>query len=216
MKHSMKKPDERQRLSKLTIYEKTFWDKGQQVAGMDEVGRGPLAGPVMAACVVMPCADLIEGVDDSKKLTVFKREALNTLIRKNAIAYGIGKSNEKEIDELNILNATKLAFSRAYNNMTPGFIPDAVLIDAVKGIDVPVEQIAIIHGDTVSYLIAAASIVAKVERDSFMIKMDELYPQYGFSRNKGYGTKEHMDALIKYGPCPIHRKSFIKKIIGDV
>ncbi len=100
--------------------------------------------------------------------------------------------------------------------MTPGFIPDAVLIDAVKGIDVPVEQIAIIHGDTVSYLIAAASIVAKVERDSFMIKMDELYPQYGFSRNKGYGTKEHMDALIKYGPCPIHRKSFIKKIIGDV
>ncbi len=216
MKHSMKKPDERQRLSKLTIYEKTFWDKGQQVAGMDEVGRGPLAGPVMAACVVMPCADLIEGVDDSKKLTVFKREALNTLIRKNAIAYGIGKSNEQEIDELNILNATKLAFSRAYNNMTPGFIPDAVLIDAVKGIDVPVEQIAIIHGDTVSYLIAAASIVAKVERDSFMIKMDELYPQYGFSRNKGYGTKEHMDALIKYGPCPIHRKSFIKKIIGDV
>ncbi|MEE0681033.1 MAG: ribonuclease HII [Candidatus Gastranaerophilaceae bacterium] len=212
----MKKPDERQRLSKLTIYEKTFWDKGQQVAGMDEVGRGPLAGPVMAACVVMPCADLIEGVDDSKKLTVFKREALNTLIRKNAIAYGIGKSNEQEIDELNILNATKLAFSRAYNNMTPGFIPDAVLIDAVKGIDVPVEQIAIIHGDTVSYLIAAASIVAKVERDSFMIKMDELYPQYGFSRNKGYGTKEHMDALIKYGPCPIHRKSFIKKIIGDV
>ena len=196
MKHSMKKPDERQRL--------------------DEVGRGPLAGPVMAACVVMPCADLIEGVDDSKKLTVFKREALNTLIRKNAIAYGIGKSNEQEIDELNILNATKLAFSRAYNNMTPGFIPDAVLIDAVKGIDVPVEQIAIIHGDTVSYLIAAASIVAKVERDSFMIKMDELYPQYGFSRNKGYGTKEHMDALIKYGPCPIHRKSFIKKIIGDV
>ena len=216
MKHSMKKPDERQRLSKLTIYEKTFWDKGQQVAGMDEVGRGTLAGPVMAACVVMPCADLIEGVDDSKKLTVFKREALNTLIRKNAIAYGIGKSNEQEIDELNILNATKLAFSRAYNNMTPGFIPDAVLIDAVKGIDVPVEQIAIIHGDTVSYLIAAASIVAKVERDSFMIKMDELYPQYGFSRNKGYGTKEHMDALIKYGPCPIHRKSFIKKIIGDV
>ena len=216
MKHSMKKPDERQRLSKLTIYEKTFWDKGQQVAGMDEVGRGPLAGPVMAACVVMPCADLIEGVDDSKKLTVFKREALNTLIRKNAIAYGIGKSNEQEIDELNILNATKLAYSRAYNNMTPGFIPDAVLIDAVKGIDVPVEQIAIIHGDTVSYLIAAASIVAKVERDSFMIKMDELYPQYGFSRNKGYGTKEHMDALIKYGPCPIHRKSFIKKIIGDV
>ena len=216
MKHSMKKPDERQRLSKLTIYETTFWDKGQQVAGMDEVGRGPLAGPVMAACVVMPCADLIEGVDDSKKLTVFKREALNTLIRKNAIAYGIGKSNEQEIDELNILNATKLAFSRAYNNMTPGFIPDAVLIDAVKGIDVPVEQIAIIHGDTVSYLIAAASIVAKVERDSFMIKMDELYPQYGFSRNKGYGTKEHMDALIKYGPCPIHRKSFIKKIIGDV
>ena len=216
MKHSMKKPDERQRLSKLTIYEKTFWDKGQQVAGMDEVGRGPLAGPVMAACVVMPCADLIEGVDDSKKLTVFKREALNTLIRKNAIAYGIGKSNEQEIDELNILNATKLAFSRAYNNMTPGFIPDAVLIDAVKGIDVPVEQIAIIHGDTVSYLIAAASIVAKGERDSFMIKMDELYPQYGFSRNKGYGTKEHMDALIKYGPCPIHRKSFIKKIIGDV
>lgn len=216
MKHSMKKPDERQRLSKLTIYEKTFWDKGQQVAGMDEVGRGPLAGPVMAACVVMPCADLIEGVDDSKKLTVLKREALNTLIRKNAIAYGIGKSNEQEIDELNILNATKLAFSRAYKDMSPGFIPDAVLIDAVKGIDVPVEQIAIIHGDTVSYLIAAASIVAKVERDSFMIKMDELYPQYGFSRNKGYGTKEHMDALIKYGPCPIHRKSFIKKIIGDV
>lgn len=183
---------------------------------MDEVGRGPLAGPVMAACVVMPCADLIEGVDDSKKLTVLKREALNTLIRKNAIAYGIGKSNEQEIDELNILNATKLAFSRAYKDMSPGFIPDAVLIDAVKGIDVPVEQIAIIHGDTVSYLIAAASIVAKVERDSFMIKMDELYPQYGFSRNKGYGTKEHMDALIKYGPCPIHRKSFIKKIIGDV
>ena len=123
MKHSMKKPDERQRLSKLTIYEKTFWDKGQQVAGMDEVGRGPLAGPVMAACVVMPCADLIEGVDDSKKLTVLKREALNTLIRKNAIAYGIGKSNEQEIDELNILNATKLAFSRAYNNMMPALFP---------------------------------------------------------------------------------------------
>ncbi len=212
----MKKLNEHERLSKLTIYEKPFWDKGLQVAGMDEVGRGPLAGPVMAACVVMPSVNLIEGVNDSKKLTVLKREALNTLIRKNAIAYGIGKSDEREIDELNILNATKLAFSRAFKNMPSGFMPDAVLIDAVKGVAIPVEQIAIIHGDAISYVIAAASIVAKVERDAFMIKMDELYPQYGFRRNKGYGTKEHMDALIKYGPCPIHRKSFIKKITGGV
>ena len=216
MKDSMKKQDERERLSKLTTYERSFWDMGLQVAGMDEVGRGPLAGPVMAACVVMPCIDLIEGVDDSKKLTVLKREAINSLIRENAIAYGIGKSDEQEIDELNILNATKLAFSRAYKNMSPGFMPNAVLIDAVKGVDIPVEQISIIHGDAVSYVIAAASIVAKVERDSFMIKMDGLYPQYGFSRNKGYGTKEHINALVKYGPCPIHRKTFIKRIMGGV
>ena len=199
--------DEEARLFELTKYERGLWEEGLAVCGMDEVGRGPLAGPVVTCCLIMPSAPLIEGVNDSKKLSEKKRELLYGRIMETASAVGLGRCDEKLIDEINILRATKRAFSEAYRGM--GVPADAALIDAVTGLDIPCRQIPIIHGDALSYTIACASIVAKVERDRFMIRMDELYPEYGFAKNKGYGTAEHIAALRKYGPCPIHRRSFI-------
>ena len=205
------KRDESERLFELTAYERPLWEAGKTVCGMDEVGRGPLAGPVVTCCVIMPSEPLIEGVNDSKKISEKKRELLYDRIKETAIAVGFGIRDEKEIDELNILNATKEAFVSAYRNM--GVSADAALIDAVSGLDIPCEKIPIIHGDALSYSIACASILAKVERDRFMAAQDELYPEYGFAKNKGYGTAEHIKALKEHGPCPIHRRSFIKNFI---
>lgn len=207
----MPKIDEKERLFELTKYERALWEEGFSVCGMDEVGRGPLAGPVVTCCVIMPKEPLIEGVNDSKKLSEKKRELLYDRIMETAVAVGFGVCDEKIIDDINILNATKRAFSEAYRNM--GINADAALIDAVDGIDIPCRRIPIIHGDALSYSIACASILAKVKRDRFMVEMDELYPGYGFSKNKGYGTKEHIEALKTLGPCEIHRRSFIGNFI---
>lgn len=205
------KRDEAERLIELTVYERPLWEAGKVVCGMDEVGRGPLAGPVVTCCVIMPPEPLIEGVNDSKKLSEKKREQLYDKIKETAIAVGFGVRDEKEIDELNILNATKEAFASAYRNM--GVSADAALIDAVKGLDIPCEKIPLIHGDALSYSIACASILAKVERDRFMEEQEEKYPGYGFAKNKGYGTAEHISALKELGPCEIHRRTFIKNFI---
>lgn len=189
-------------------YEKLFYDKGQiLVGGADEVGRGPLAGPVVCAAVIMPHDCNIIGIDDSKKLSEKKREMLYDEILKQAIAYDIEYVFQDVIDEINILEATKLCMSRAINNLKVK--PDVVLVDALKGLDTSCKTEAIIHGDALSYNIGAASIIAKVSRDRFMKELDLQYPQYGFETNKGYGTKAHMDALRQFGPCPVHRKSFI-------
>lgn len=200
------------RLDAITVNERRFWDNGILVAGMDEVGRGPLAGPVVTACVVLPKEPLIPYINDSKKLSEKRRESLAPIIMEQAVGFGFGWVFEKEIDELNILNATKKAFCEAYANMN--IECSDVLIDAVKGLDIPARQHSLIHGDALSYMIGAASIIAKVERDRYMKEMHEKYPQYGFERNKGYGTAEHIKALKEYGPCPIHRESFIQGILG--
>ncbi|MGN0799691.1 MAG: ribonuclease HII [Christensenellales bacterium] len=207
----MARRNEAERLRELTQMERTFWEKGIFPAGMDEVGRGPLAGPIVAACIILPPEPLIEYVNDSKKVSEGRREKLAPAIREAALAVGTGWADEWEIDAINILAATKNAFARAYCAMEHDC--GHVLVDAVEGLTIPAQQHALIHGDALSYLIAAASIVAKVERDAYMRRMDEVYPQYGFAKNKGYGTAEHIAALKKYGPCPLHRQSFIKKIL---
>ena len=180
------------------------------IGGMDEAGRGPLAGPVVAAAVVMPLDDIIEGVDDSKKLSEKKRERLFDEIIAKAIAYKIVAVDEKVIDEINILNATKRAMTECVNGLSVR--PDIVLVDAVKlSLEVPTK--AIIKGDALSYSIGAASILAKVYRDRLMREYDSLYPWYGFEQNKGYGTKDHIDAIKTVGPCPIHRRTFITHFV---
>ncbi len=208
----MAKRNEAERLFALTRYERPYWERGIFPAGMDEAGRGPLAGPVYAACVILPEKPLMEGVNDSKKLSEARREALYPLVKEHAIAFGVGTANEEEIDSLNILNATKLAFRRAYESMEISC--PLALVDAVKGLDIEAEQVPLVHGDALSYLIAAASILAKVERDRYMKELDALYPAYGFAQNKGYGTKMHIEALKRHGPCPAHRKSFIGHFCG--
>ena len=204
----MAKRNEQERLFELTRYERELWEGGFSFCGMDEVGRGPLAGPVVVCSVIMPKGPLIEGVNDSKKLSEKKRERLYDEIKEKAIAIGYGVRDERRIDEINILNATKEAFCEAYSDLHTD--TDCALIDAVTGLDIPCKCIPIIHGDALSYTIACASIIAKVTRDRYMSKMDDAYPGYGFAKNKGYGTQEHIAALKKLGPCPIHRRSFIK------
>ncbi len=179
------------------------------LAGIDEVGRGPLAGPVTTACCMLPLDEPIDKINDSKKLSEMRREKLYDLITAKA-AYSVASVSNEEIDELNILEATKKAMRECAGNLMP--VPELILIDAVK-LDLGVKTESIIHGDALSYNIAAASIVAKVARDRFMIQADKLYPQYGFAKNKGYGTAEHIAALKKYGPCPLHRRTFIKNFI---
>jgi len=178
------------------------------VGGSDEVGRGPLAGPVVCAAVIMPKDSAIIGIDDSKKLSEKKREQLFQEILKTAIDYNIEFVYENEIDELNILNATKLCMAKAINGLKVK--PDVMLIDALDGLDINCKSKPIIKGDSLSYSIGAASILAKVTRDRYMVELDKKYPGYGFAQNKGYGTKLHMDMLRQIGPCEIHRKSFIK------
>ena len=197
-------------------YERKFIAQGKAfIAGVDEAGRGPLAGPVVAACAVMPLREeqLIDGVDDSKLLSESKREELFEIIRERAIEYTISVIDNREIDKINILNATKRCMNRCLEELKAR--SDIVLVDAVKLENPPFDTLPIIHGDALSYSIAAASIVAKVERDRYMIAAAEKFPQYGFEKNVGYGTKQHMDALREFGPCELHRRSFIKKILAE-
>ena len=196
---------ERARIFALMDFDREY--RSGTVAGMDEAGRGPLAGPVVAACVYLPEEPALPWVNDSKKVTEKRREALYGQILALG-AVGVGVVDESVIDGINILQATKRAFRQAYEAMPQK--PDTILVDAVTGLDIPARQVSIVKGDAKSYLIAAASIVAKVARDRMMGEFDGLYPQYGFAKNKGYGTREHMEALKKYGPCPIHRQSFLK------
>lgn len=176
------------------------------VAGMDEVGRGPLAGNVVTACVVMPAQPILPWVDDSKKLSEVRREKVYQEIMDIARYVGIGQATPEDIDRINILEATKQAMREAAAQVPA----DIFLIDAVTGLGLNGQEIPIIKGDATSYAIAAASIVAKVTRDRQLIELDRLYPQYGFARNKGYGTAEHIAALKAFGPCPAHRRSFIR------
>lgn len=201
----------------LTI-EKEIWDKGfNYIACIDEVGRGCLAGSVVACAVIMPKNLLIEGVNDSKKLTAKKRDKMYDLIMDAAVAVGIGEMDCTTVDEINIKNATKLAMMQAIANLRDkegnAVIPDYLLIDAEK-LDLPIPQSNIIHGDARCHGIAAASIIAKVTRDRQMEELDKEYPLYSFSKNKGYGTKDHVQALLKFGPIKIHRKTYLKKILN--
>ena len=189
----------------LLAFEAPWRDRGLRVAGMDEAGRGPLVGPVVAACVVMPAEPLLKWVDDSKKLSEQRREAVYEEIMATALAVGVGTADAAEIDRVNILQATKAAMRRAAEQVEA----DLCLIDAVRGLGLAMPEEAIIKGDAQSYSIAAASIVAKVTRDCMLRELDARYPAYGFARNKGYGTAEHIAALKAYGPCPEHRRSFI-------
>ena len=205
------KETERKRLEAMIGAERQWRELGLNVGGIDEVGRGPLAGPVTVACVCLPDEPLIEYVNDSKKVTEKRRITASEEIRRIAASYKIVSVGPDIIDEINILNATKKAMREAAVAVSP----DVLLIDAVVLEGLPFDSVSIIKGDSKSYSIAAASILAKVHRDTYMLQMDELYPQYGFARNKGYGTAEHIEALRKHGPCPIHRKSFIKKILTE-
>ncbi len=190
--------------------EKDWTSKGYSViCGTDEAGRGPLAGPVCAAAVILPMDLDIPGLDDSKKLTPKKRELLFDIIKKNAVSYGIAFADNTEIDEINILNASQLAMRRAVAMLDHR--PDLVLVDGniARGFEMP--AVTVIKGDALSPSIAAASILAKVTRDRFCEQMEADYPGYGFSKHKGYPTKEHYAALARLGPCPLHRRSFLKK-----
>ena len=206
-----KRETPQEKLTRLTEIERALWAEGHVVAGIDEVGRGPLAGPVVTACVSIPQNRLVPGVDDSKKLSEKRREALYPLLLAAAEYAETCFVWPEEIDEINILNATK----RAMETCAAGFAGSLILVDAVEGLRLPCPARALVHGDALSYMIGAASIVAKVARDRYMVELDEKYPMYGFARNKGYGTAEHIAALRQYGPCPIHRRSFIGGILGE-
>lgn len=204
--------EELKRLEEISVFEKELRNQGYRlIAGIDEVGRGPLAGPVITAAVILPENCIIEGINDSKKLSAAKREYLSEKIKEEAVAYSFGAATPEEIDDINILQATYRAMAKAIEGLKTK--PDFVLADAVTIPHINVPQKGIIHGDARSISIGAASIIAKVERDSMMSAYEEVYPGYGFDRNKGYGSAEHIEALKKLGPCPIHRKSFIKNFV---
>ena len=189
------------------------------IAGVDEVGRGPLAGPVVTAAVILPAEFDIPGIDDSKKLTEKKREALFPVIKEHALAYGIGMADHSRIDEINILEATKEAMAEAVANAAEmlkdkcGAEIEHVLFDAMKLDTVKLPQTSVIKGDAKSLSIAAASVIAKVTRDRLMVELAEKYPHYAFEKNKGYGTKAHYEGLEKEGPCEIHRMTFLKNFL---
>lgn len=217
------KEKEVERLTELKKIEKEFYEKGiTSIAGIDEAGRGPLAGPVVVACVVMPKDSMIEGVNDSKKVSEKKREKLYEQITEEALGFGVGIISQEEIDRINILNATKEGLTIAIKEMEKdlkekqrGFEkPEIILVDALTKIDTDhIPYKSIIKGDAKSYSIAAASIVAKVTRDRIMRAWDEVYPMYGFEKHKGYGTAAHIAAIKEYGLCPLHRRSFVKNIV---
>ncbi len=207
------KEKEELRLNELKKMEQGYFDKGiEYLCGIDEAGRGPLAGPVAVAAVIMPKDSKIEGVNDSKKVSEKKRELLYDQIIAEAISYSIALIDEKEIDRINILNATKVGVTTAIQGLSVK--PDRILVDALTGIDTcGVSYDSIIKGDAKCYSIAAASILAKVTRDRIMRQMDERYPVYGFEKHKGYGTAAHIQAIREHGLCPIHRRSFTKNIV---
>ena len=195
-------------------FEREFQQKGYKfIAGMDEAGRGPLAGPVVCACVIMPLDDIIDGVDDSKKLSEKKREILYDKIIEKAIDFKICYIDNKTIDQINILEATKKGMEMCVKTLKTK--PDVLLVDAVKGLKVDCLTVPIVHGDALSYSIACASILAKVSRDNFMKEMHKEFPEYNFSKHKGYGTKEHIEKLKKFGKCKLHRDTFIKNFIKE-
>lgn len=192
-------------------FEKEALAKGyKSVCGVDEAGRGPLAGPVCAAAVILPESVIIDGVNDSKKLSEKKRESLFDVIREQALSYSIAYATVDEIEEINILNATMLAMRRAIDGL--GIKADYAMIDGNKIPPLDIDAECIVKGDAKSMSIACASILAKVSRDRLLYKYAEEYPMYGFDKHKGYGTKVHREAILKYGPCPYHRKSFLKKL----
>lgn len=201
-------------MSDLWNYEHICYDEGFEiVCGIDEAGRGPLAGPVCAAAVVLPRDLEIEGLNDSKKLSDKRRRVLFDEITAQAVTYGIAFATEQEIDEINILQATFLAMRRALAQLS--IQPSIALIDGNRETDFGLPVRTIVKGDSLSANIAAASILAKVTRDDFMLEQAKLYPEYGFDIHKGYGTKVHYEALRKYGPCPIHRRTFLKKFYAE-
>ncbi|AIS52538.1 ribonuclease HII [Thermoanaerobacter kivui] len=203
---------EMERIKNLTYFENQLHNLNFKfIGGVDEAGRGPLVGPVVAACVILPKEVFIPDINDSKKLSEEKRELLAEVIKKNALSYGIGIVECDEIDRINILNATYKAMQIAVSKILQKI--DYLLVDAVTIPQIEINQKAIVKGDSKSISIAAASILAKVERDKIMKEYHKIYPQYNFQKNKGYGTKEHIEAIKKYGPCPIHRKTFIEKIL---
>ena len=207
------KEKEEARLLTLKEQEKELRKKGfNAICGIDEAGRGPLAGPVVVASVIMPENSMIEGINDSKKVSEKKREKLYDLILEEAISYGVGIIGQDEIDDINILNATKKGLTVSLKELTQK--PDLIIVDALTNIDTlgtPYESI--IKGDAKCYSISAASIIAKVTRDRIMREWDKIYPQYGFAQHKGYGTSAHISSIKEYGPCPLHRKTFIKNFI---
>ena len=207
---------ERERLKSLSTYEEKFSD--YIIGGIDEAGRGPLAGPVVAACVVLDRSKEILYINDSKKVSEKKRYLLYDEIIDKSYAYGIGIVDEKVIDDINILEATDIAMKEAYGKANKMYREkykaciNMLFVDAIHIKNVDIKQVSIVHGDALSISIAAASIIAKVTRDRIMIDYDKLYPEYGFAKHKGYGTKKHIEALHKYGRCPIHRETFISSI----
>ena len=217
------KEKEYERLLEIKKIEEELYLKGvNSIAGIDEAGRGPLAGPVVVACVIMPRDSMIEGVNDSKKVSEKKREKLYDQIIEEAIAYGVGIISQEEIDRINILNATKEGLTMAIKELEKDLKekqrsfekPEIILVDALTQIDTDgISYKSIIKGDAKSYSIAAASIIAKVTRDRIMRQWNEVYPMYGFEKHKGYGTAAHIAAIKEYGLCPLHRRSFVKNIV---
>lgn len=200
-------------MSELTMWEIEDSLGLHVICGVDEAGRGPLAGPVCAAAVILPEHLQIPGLNDSKKLTDKKRRELFPVIQQQAVAYGIGLASEAEIDEINILQATFLAMRRALEQLTVR--PEIALIDGNRETDFGLPVKTVVKGDSLSANIAAASVLAKVTRDNIMVELAQQYPEYGFEIHKGYGTKAHYEALRTYGPSPIHRRSFLKKFYGE-
>lgn len=214
MPRKLNEQEEAERILKMYERENELRKMGiEYIAGVDEAGRGPLAGPVYAAAVILRENDVIAGLNDSKKLSEKRREELYDIICEKAVAYAVCAVDEKRIDEINILNATFEAMSGAVAGLN--VTPDYVLVDGnrVKGIDIPHETI--VKGDAKSASIAAASILAKVSRDRYITKMAEKYPEYGFEKHKGYGTKEHTAAILEHGACEIHRRTFLRKLLGE-
>ena len=206
------KEKEEERLQGMLEIEENLYSKGYKfVCGVDEAGRGPLCGPVVAAAVILKKDDKIEGVNDSKKLSEKKREEVYERIMEKALAVGVGMSDVDVIEEVNILNATKMAMRQAIDNLKQK--PDYVLVDGNQWINIDIKGETVVHGDAKSESIAAASIVAKVTRDRMLIDWDKEYPEYGFAKHKGYGTKAHIEAIGKYGLTPIHRPSFCTKFV---
>ncbi len=207
------KEKEIERLNSLKEEEKKLYQKNiKLICGIDEAGRGPLAGPVVVGAVILPENSFIEGVNDSKKVSEKKREKLYEQITNEAIAYSVGIVDQKKIDEINILNATKLGLKIALEGLKQK--PEIILVDALTNIDtLGIPYISVIKGDAKNYCIAAASIIAKVTRDRIMREWDEVYPIYGFAKHKGYGTAEHIRIIKEKGPCILHRKTFIKNFI---